>query len=166
MSQSCRPCSPDPGHLRGQRGCRRGSRRPRCWAKVTGRSSPALATRRWSSKAAWMRSGWMRGSIFGVLLVWGRFYVAETIIPEAQEDFLTPSAPRHTHLFGGLGVNNKGKNIVTQLPSWFDKALSAKHGLWNATPEERVAYYRHACYSFEIQIRHSSISMVRRAREN
>ena len=27
------------------------SRRPKCWARVTGRSSPALATRRWSSKA-------------------------------------------------------------------------------------------------------------------
>ena len=27
------------------------SRRPKCWARVTGRSSPALATKRWSSKA-------------------------------------------------------------------------------------------------------------------
>ena len=30
------------------------SRRPRCWARVTGRISPALLTRRWSSKAMWM----------------------------------------------------------------------------------------------------------------
>ena len=41
------------------------------------------------------------------LLVWGRFYVAETIIPEAQEHFLTPSARRHTHLFGGLGLQRR-----------------------------------------------------------
>ena len=32
--------------------------RPRCRARVDGRSSPALAIRRWSSKATWMRSGW------------------------------------------------------------------------------------------------------------
>ena len=33
------------------------SLRPRWWAKVTGKSSPALATRRWSSKATWMGQG-------------------------------------------------------------------------------------------------------------
>ena len=47
------------------------SRRPRCWARLTGRSSPALATRRGSSNAIWMRSGWLRGSIYWVLLVLG-----------------------------------------------------------------------------------------------
>ena len=52
-----------------------------------------------------MRSGWMRGSIFWVLLVWGRFRVSKTIIPEAQEHFLTPSARRYIHLFGGLGIS-------------------------------------------------------------
>ena len=31
-------------------------------------SAPALATRRWSSKAIWMRSGWSSASIFWVLL--------------------------------------------------------------------------------------------------
>ena len=80
------------------------SRRPRCWAKVTGRISPALATRRWSSKANWMRSGWSSGSICWVLLVSGRFAVSQTIIPEAKEHFLTPSSPRDNHLFGGLGL--------------------------------------------------------------
>ena len=34
----------------------------------------------------------------------GWFPVSKTIIPEAQEHFLTPSARRDTHLFGGLGV--------------------------------------------------------------
>ena len=40
-----------------------------------------------------------------MLLASGRFAVSQTIIPEAQEHFLTPSAHRDTHIFGGLGVN-------------------------------------------------------------
>ena len=63
-----------------------------------------MATRRRSSKVIWMRSGWSSGSICWVLLVSGRFAVSQTIIPEAQEHFLTPSAHRDTHIFGGLGV--------------------------------------------------------------
>ena len=80
------------------------SRRPRCWAKVTGRISPALATRRWMSKVTRIRSGSLRGSIYWVLLVSGRFCLSKTIIPEAQEHFLTPLARRDTHPFGGLGL--------------------------------------------------------------
>ena len=38
-----------------------------------------------------------------MLLVWGRFGVSKTIIPEAWEHFLTPSTRPSTHLFGGLG---------------------------------------------------------------
>ena len=49
-----------------------------------------------------MRSGWSSGSIFWVPLVSGWISLSKTIIPEAQEHFLTPSARRHTHLFGGL----------------------------------------------------------------
>ena len=41
-----------------------------------------------------------------MLLASGRFAVSQTIIPEAQEHFLTPSAHRDTHIFGGLGLNN------------------------------------------------------------
>ena len=37
--------------------------RPRRWARVIGSNSPALATRRWSSKATWMRSGCSGDSI-------------------------------------------------------------------------------------------------------
>ena len=66
--------------------------------------TPALATRRWSSKAIWMRLGWLSGNIHWVLLVWGWFCVSKTIIPDAQEHFLTPSARRDIHLFGGLGL--------------------------------------------------------------
>ena len=78
--------------------------RPRCRPGVAGRISPAFATRRWSSKAIWMRSGWSSASIFWVLLAWGRFPVSKAIIPDGQEHFLTPSAHRDTHLFGGLGL--------------------------------------------------------------
>ena len=44
-----------------------GCGRPRCKASVAGRIRPALLTRRWSSKAIWMRSGWSSASIFWVL---------------------------------------------------------------------------------------------------
>ena len=42
-------------------------------------SWPTLPQRRWSSKAIWMRSGWLRGSIYWKLLVWGRFRVSKTM---------------------------------------------------------------------------------------
>ena len=38
--------------------------RPRRRARVDGRISPALTTRRWSPKAMRMRSGWRRGSVY------------------------------------------------------------------------------------------------------
>ena len=41
-----------------------------------------------------------------MLLVSGRFCDSKTIIPEAQEHFLTPSARRDTHPFGGLGFRD------------------------------------------------------------
>ena len=46
-----------PGALPRSRRCWTSWGRPRCWANVAGRISPALATRRWSSKAMWMPSG-------------------------------------------------------------------------------------------------------------
>ena len=81
--------------------------RPRCKANVAGRISPALLTRRWSSKAMRMRSGWWRGSIYWVLLVSGWFSISKTIIPDAQEHFLTHSTRRDTHLFGGFGLKGE-----------------------------------------------------------
>ena len=36
-----------------------------------------------SSKVIWIRSGWLRGSIYWVLLFRGRFFCYKTIIPEA-----------------------------------------------------------------------------------
>ena len=58
-----------------------------------------------------MRSGSLRGSIYWVLLVSGRFCLSKTIISEAQEHFLTPLARRDTHPFGGLGVKHLGTEI-------------------------------------------------------
>ena len=48
-----------------------------------------------------MRSGWLRDSIYWVLLFWDRVSVSKTIIPEAQEHFLVSSGPRYTPSSGG-----------------------------------------------------------------
>ena len=48
-----------------------------------------------------------------MLLVSGRFCLSKTIIPDAQEHFLTPSARRDTHLFGGLGLKLKSMGFKT-----------------------------------------------------
>ena len=42
-----------------------------------------------------------------MLLVWGCFSVSKTIIPDAKEHFLTHSARRHTHPFGGFGLKEQ-----------------------------------------------------------
>ena len=47
-----------------------------------------------------------------MLLVSGWFSVSKTIIPEAREHFLTPSARRDTHPFGGLGIRVVGDGIL------------------------------------------------------
>ena len=57
------PALARPGARPRSRHCWTSSGRPRCWARVAGRSRPALATSRWSSKVIWIRSGWLRGSI-------------------------------------------------------------------------------------------------------
>ena len=81
--------------------------RPSCWASVAGRISPALLTKRWSSKATWMRRRPWRGSISWVLLLSGWFSVTKTIIREGKEHFLTLSTHRHSHLFGGFGLRGR-----------------------------------------------------------
>ena len=74
-----------PGASPRSRRCWTNWERPRCRAKVAGRSRPAFATKRWSSKAIWMRSGWLRDSVYWVLLLWVRFCVSKTIIPDSGE---------------------------------------------------------------------------------
>ena len=54
-----------------------------------------------------------------MLLVWGSVCVSKTIIPDAQEHFLTPSAHRDTYLFGGLELKRGYQGIY----HWF----SVKH---------------------------------------
>ena len=62
-----------------------------------------------------MRSGCSSSSIYWVLLVSGRFCVSKTIIPEAPEHFLTSSARRDTHLFGGLGLRRRFFSLAGRL---------------------------------------------------
>ena len=52
-----------------------------------------------------MRRSWLCGSVYWVPLVSGRFPVSETIIPEADEPFLTRSTRRYPQLFGGFGLS-------------------------------------------------------------
>ena len=79
------------------------SRRPRCWARVAERSSPALATRRWSSKTMRMRSGLFGGSIYWVLLVSGRVSVPKPLsqIQRSTLCLLQGLSPRPS--LGGFG---------------------------------------------------------------
>ena len=103
-SLSCRRGWPGPAHRPGPGAAVPIGKGRGAGPKVAGRSRPALATRRWSSKVIWMRSGWWPGSIYWVLLVLGSVCCYKTIIPEAQEHFLTHSTRRDTHLFGGFGL--------------------------------------------------------------
>ena len=56
--------------------------------QVAGRISPALSTRRWSSKATWMWSGRLRGSIHWVLLVWVGFVFGKPLSQMHRSTFL------------------------------------------------------------------------------
>ena len=72
-------------------------------------------------------SGWSSGSIcFGVSSLWGRFAVSQTIIPEAQEHFLTPLARRDTHPFGGLGIRENSRCVNSD---WGISSLPHAHYL-------------------------------------
>ena len=88
--------------------------RPRCKARVAGRISPALATRRWSSKVIWIRSGWLRGSIYWVLLFWDRFSVSKPLSQIQRRTLLFLQQASHTPSFGGLGLT--GENRAGQIP--------------------------------------------------
>ena len=79
-----------PGALPRSRHCWTSWGRPRRRARVAGRISPALATRRVSSKAIRMRSGWWRGSFYWVLLFWGGFRVSKPLSQMRRSTFLMP----------------------------------------------------------------------------
>ena len=94
-----------PGAPPRSRSFRRSSGRPRRRARVAGRISPALATRRWSSKAIWMRSGWLRGSIYRVLFFWDRFSVSKPLSQIQRRTLLFLQQASYTPSFGGLGLS-------------------------------------------------------------
>ena len=77
----------------------------RCWAKVASGSSPALATRRWSSKTMRIRSGWLRGSIYRVFLFWGRFFIAKPLSQIQRSTLLPPQDAKLTPSIGGFGIS-------------------------------------------------------------
>ena len=103
-----------------------------------------MLTRRWSSKAIWMRSGCSSGSICWVLLVSGRFPLSKTIIPDAKEHFPTHSPRRDAHPFGGLGVRESDYSRSQDQQEWWQwrdgKSISfyADHELyeWGLNLEE------------------------------
>ena len=100
-----------------------------------------------------------------MLLVSGWIPLSKTIIPDAQEHFLTPSARPYTHLFGGLGLrpppqrltgrNSSGgtpgllkKEIQrhTDVEGKFPNRRATRHSADAAPPEkddDRAAAHRH-----------------------
>ena len=95
-----------PGASPRSRRCRTSSGRPRCRARVAGRSSPALATKRRSSKVIWIRSGWLRGSIYWVLLFRGRFFATKPLSQKHRSTFLPLQDANPTPSFGGFGLSH------------------------------------------------------------
>ena len=71
-----------------------------------------MATRRWSSKAIWMRSGWLRGSIYRVLLFWDRFSVSKPLSQIQRRTLLFLQQASYTPSFGGLGIMLKREGLV------------------------------------------------------
>ena len=73
---------------------------------MAGRSSPALATKRRSSKVIWIRSGWLRGSIYWVLLFQGRFFATKPLSQKHRSTFLPLQDANPTPSFGGFGLRD------------------------------------------------------------
>ena len=101
----CPQCSPVPALRRGQGDGRRVPAGPGAGARVAGRSRPALATRRWSSKRMRIRSGVFCGSIYWVLLVSGLVSVPKPLsqIQRSTRWLLQGLSPRTS--FGGFGLS-------------------------------------------------------------
>ena len=63
-----------------------------------------MATKRWSSKTMRIRPGWLRGSIYWVLLFWGRFAITKPLSQIQRSTFSTFQMASYTHSFGGFGL--------------------------------------------------------------
>ena len=57
-----------------------------------------------------MRSGWLRGSIYGVLLFWDRFSVSKPLSQIQRRTLLFLQQASCTPSFGGLGLRNRLNN--------------------------------------------------------
>ena len=69
-----------------------------------------MAAGRWSSKTMGMRAGLLRGSIYWVLLFWGRFLVAKALsqIKRNTHRLVQGLSPRPLHGGFGLGTQPAG----------------------------------------------------------
>ena len=86
---------------------RRSWGRPRRRARVAGRISPALATRPVVVEGDLDAVGWLRGSIYRVLLFWDRFSVSKPLSQIQRRTLLFLQQASYTPSFGGLGLNER-----------------------------------------------------------
>ena len=102
-SSSCRPCSGRPGPSPRSRWLSTSSRRPRCWARVTGRSSPALATGGHRRRFECGRGAQVAASI-GCSLFLAGFPVPKPLSQMRRSTFLPLQDADPTPSFGGFGL--------------------------------------------------------------
>ena len=68
------------------------------------KEQPGIGHQRQSSKVIWIRSGWLRGSIYWVLLFRGRFFATKPLSQKHRSTFLPPQDANPTPSFGGFGL--------------------------------------------------------------
>ena len=56
------------------------------------------------AKVIWIRSGWLRGSIYWVLLFRGRFFATKPLSQKHRSTFLPLQDANPTPSFGGFGL--------------------------------------------------------------
>ena len=66
-----------------------------------------MATKQRSSKVIWIRSGWLRGSIYWVLLFRGRVFATKPLSQIQRRTLLFLQQASYTPSFGGLGLKKK-----------------------------------------------------------
>ena len=122
---------PAPAHLPGQRACRRAHADPGAWARVTGRSSPALATRRRSCRRLIrMRSG-------SLMVIFGSCF--EDGLPLQQPlspmgNFLTPSAPPQR----GFQLESSGGGCLFTFSPGNPQFCTLQAGMCRKLPQSNV----------------------------
>ena len=84
-----------------------------------------MATRRWASKAIWMRSGWLRASIYRVLLFWDRFSVSKPLSQIQRRTLLFLQQASYTPSFGGLGLRHWKGDRNSEIKQRFTERFSS-----------------------------------------